>query len=126
MKLSIDNQDNYTLISIEEEILNSAMAPNLKSEFVIQRNKGVQNLILDLSGVKFVDSSGLSAILTAERLWKNDGTFILTGVEHENVKKLIKISRLDTVLTIIPTAQESIDYVLMGEIEKELESDGEE
>ncbi len=126
MKLSIDNQDNYTLISIEEEILNSAMAPNLKSEFVIQRNKGVQNLILDLSGVKFVDSSGLSAILTAERLWKNDGTFILTGVDHENVKKLIKISRLDTVLTIIPTAQESIDYVLMGEIEKELESDGEE
>ncbi len=126
MKLSIDNQDNYTLISIEEEILNSTMAPNLKSEFVIQRNKGVQNLILDLSGVKFVDSSGLSAILTAERLWKNDGTFILTGVAHENVKKLIKISRLDTVLTIIPTPQESIDYVLMGEIEKELESDGEE
>ena len=126
MKLSIDNQDNYTLISIEEEILNSTMAPNLKSEFVIQRNKGVQNLILDLSGVKFVDSSGLSAILTAERLWKNDGSFILTGVDHENVKKLIKISRLDTVLTIIPTTQESIDYVLMGEIEKELESDGEE
>ena len=126
MKLSIDNQDNYTLISIEEEILNSTMAPNLKSEFVIQRNKGVQNLILDLAGVKFVDSSGLSATLTAERLWKNDGTFILTGVDHENVKKLIKISRLDTVLTIIPTAQESIDYVLMGEIEKELESDGEE
>jgi len=126
MKLSIDNQDNYTLISIEEEILNSTMAPNLKSEFVIQRNKGVQNLILNLSGVKFVDSSGLSAILTAERLWKNDGTFILTGVDHENVKKLIKISRLDTVLTIIPTAQESIDYVLMGEIEKELESDGDE
>ena len=126
MKLSIDNQDNYTLISIEEEILNSAMAPNLKSEFVIQRNKGVQNLILNLSGVKFVDSSGLSAILTAERLWKNDGTFILTGVDHENVKKLIKISRLDTVLTIIPTTQESIDYVLMGEIEKELESDGDE
>jgi len=126
MKLSIDNQDTYTLISIEEEILNSTMAPNLKSEFVILRNKGVQNLILDLSGVKFVDSSGLSAILTAERLWKNDGTFILTGVEHENVKKLIKISRLDTVLTIIPTTQESIDYVLMGEIEKELESDGTE
>jgi len=124
MKLSIDNQDKYTVITIEEDSLNTLMAPDLKSEFVIQRNKGVQNLILDLAGVKFVDSSGLSAILTAERLWKNDGSFILTGVVHDSVKKLIKISRLDTVLTIIPTVQESKDYVMMGEIEKELESDG--
>ncbi len=126
MKLSIDSQDNYTLISIEEENLTAMMAPDLKSEFVIQRNKGVQNLILNVEDVHFVDSSGLSAILTAERLWKNDGDFILTGVNHENVKKLIKISRLDTVLTIIPTVQESIDYVVMGEIEKELKSDGDE
>jgi anti-anti-sigma factor len=83
-------------------------------------------LIFDLSAVEFVDSSGLSAILTANRLWKAIGSFILTGIEHDSVKKLIEISRLDTVLTIIPTVQESIDYVFMEEIEKELNSDDED
>lgn len=123
MKYSIDKQEKYTIFSLEEDNLNTLVAPSLKSEFVILRNEGVQNLILNLSDVAFVDSSGLSAILTANRLWKGAGMFILTGITHPSVKKLIEISRLDTVLTIIPTVQESIDYVFMEEIEKELNVD---
>ena len=105
---------------MDELKLDSILAPVVKSEFVIFRNEGVKNLILDLSGVKFVDSSGLSAILTANRLWKGFGSFIITGVDHPSVKKLIEISRLDTVLTIIPTMQEATDYIMMEELEKEL------
>ena len=120
MKFSVDKQEKHTVMTLQEENLNSLMAPDLKSEFVILRNEGVPNFILDLSEVKFVDSSGLSAILTANRLWKGMGTFILTGANHPHVKKLIEISRLHTVLTIIPTLSESIDYVKMEELEKEL------
>ncbi len=126
MKFSINKEERYTILSLEEDNLNTLIAPSLKSEFVIMRNEGVKNLILDLTAVSFVDSSGLSAILTANRLWNDTGLFILTGIEHESVKKLISISRLNTVLTIIPTVQESIDYVLMEEIEKELNSDSED
>lgn len=126
MKFSINKEEKYTILSLEEETLNTILAPSLKSEFVIMRNEGVQNLILNLSAVTFVDSSGLSAILTANRLWNGVGTFILTGIEHANVKKLMTISRLDSVLTIIPTVQESIDYVMMEEIERELNSDNED
>ncbi len=82
---------------------------------------------MDVSAVEYVDSSGLSAILTAERLWKQEeGSFIVTGVVHDNVKKLIEITRLNSVLTIIPTVQESIDYVLMNEIERELNAEGDD
>ncbi len=126
MKYSIDKQDRYAVFRLEEETLNSIIAPKLKSEFVILANEGVENLIFDLSDVEFVDSSGLSAILTADRLWKKLGSFILTGIEHDSVKKLIEISRLDTVLTIVPTVSESIDYVFMEEIERELNSDSED
>ena len=126
MKYSVDKQEKYTIFKVEEDNLNSIIAPNLKSEFVILANEGVKHLILDLTDVKFVDSSGLSAILTADRLWKNLGVFILTGIEHPSVKKLIEISRLDSVLTIIPTIQESIDYVFMEAIESELKGEGTE
>ena len=120
MKYTVDKQEKYTVVSLDEENLNAIVAPDLKSEFVIMSNEGVPNLILDLSNVKYVDSSGLSAILTANRLWKNGGSFVLTGIEHDAVKKLIEISRLDTVLSIVPTVQESIDYVFMEEIERGL------
>ncbi len=123
MKYTIDKKERYAVMKLEEENLNSALAPDLKSELVILANEGVPNLILDLSSVKYVDSSGLSSILTANRLWKSLGTFVLTGVQHETVKKLIEISRLDTVLTIIPTVEESIDFVFMEDIERTLRSE---
>lgn len=125
MKYSIDKQEQYTVIRVDEENLNSLNAPNLKSELVILSNEGVNNLILDMSPVKYVDSSGLSAILVANRLWNSqDGLFILTGIEHPNVKRLMEISRLDTVLTIIPTLSESIDFVFMDIMEREMSENG--
>jgi anti-sigma B factor antagonist len=120
MKYGIDKQEKFTIFRLEEENLNAVIAPDLKSEFVILKNEGIHNLIFDLSDVKFVDSSGLSAILTANRLWKEEGSFILAGTLSKSVKNLIDISRLDTILTIIPTVEEAVDYVFMEEIEKEL------
>lgn len=100
MKYSLEKKENYAIFDLEEENLNSVIAPKLKSEFIFLRNEGVPNLILDLSDVKYVDSSGLSAILTANRLWKNDGLFLLAGINHASVRKIIEISRLDTILSI--------------------------
>jgi len=113
-------------MTLEEENLNSLLAPDLKSEFVIFKNEGITNLVINLSNVKYIDSSGLSSILTGNRLWKENGLFILTEINHVAVKKLIEISRLDSILTIIPTLKESLDYVMMDEIEKELNSSTEE
>ena len=126
MKISLDKKDRYSILKLEEPNLNSILAPDLKSEFVFLRNEGVQNLIFDMEDVKYVDSSGLSAILTANRLWNNYGAFVLTNVHHPAVKKLIEISRLQTILNIIPTLKESEEYIMMEELQKELSSSEEE
>lgn len=127
MKYSVDKKERYCIFSLQEENLNSTVAPDLKSEFIVLSNEGITNMILDLQNVKFVDSSGLSSILTANRLWKNaEGSFIMTGLKHPAVKKLVEISRLDTVLTIIPTIEESVDFVMMEELQRELSAEGNE
>ncbi len=109
------------MLTLDEDNLNSAIAPNLKSDFIIFNNEGIRNLVLDLSSVKFVDSSGLSAILTAHRLWKDDGAFVVIGELQPMVKKLIEISRLETILNLIPTLSEAIDYIKMEALERELQ-----
>ncbi len=111
MRYSIDKSDNFTVFTLDEENLNSVIAPDLKSEFIILRNEGVKNLIFDLKNVKYVDSSGLSAILTANRLWKGYGHFILTDINHDPVKRLIEISRLDSILTITPEFNDAVKYI---------------
>jgi anti-anti-sigma factor len=126
MKYSIDKEQQYAILRLEEENLNSLISPNLKSEFIFFRNEGVKNMILDLQKVQYVDSSGLSAILTANRLWLDQGTFVIGGELKPGVKKIIEISRLDTILTILPTIQEAIDFIFLEEIERNLSSAMEE
>lgn len=124
MKFSIDKQEKYTVFQLNEEKLDTLVAPELKSEFVTLNNEGTINLILNLSETKYVDSSGLSAILVANRLCNNvDGKLIVTAI-NEHVAKLFKISQLETILTILPTNEEAVDAVFMNELEKDLTNDG--
>lgn len=126
MEYKIKTEERYTIFSLQEENFNSLIAPDVKSELVLLADKDVKNLVMDLSEVKYVDSSGLSAILTADRLWKKIGSFVLAGAEQPAVKKLMEISRLDTILTMVPTVSEAIDYIFMEDIERELnEGEGE-
>ncbi len=120
MKFTIDKHEKYILLKLNETKLNSLVTPQLKSELILINTEGQRNMILDLSQVRFADSSGLSSLLVGHRLCKNAfGVFILTGL-NESVARLITISQLDSVLTIVPTTEEAIDLVFMEEIEKEL------
>ncbi len=123
MKYSIDKQEKYTMLRLNEEKLDSNIAPQLKSQMVTLHAEGVRNIILDLSEVKYTDSSGLSALLVGNRiLQEDDGIFILSGLSDHTLK-LIKISQLDSVLHILPTVQEGVDAVFMHEIEKDMKDE---
>lgn len=123
MKFSLDKHEKYVVFKLEESKLNSLIAPIVKSEFILINTEGIRNVIMDLSEVKFCDSSGLSSLLVAHRLCKSSGgTFAVTGLQP-TVEKLIKISQLESVLTLVMTVEEAVDLIFMEEIEKELKKD---
>ena len=122
MKFAIDKRDRFCVLKIDEEKLLSNFAPQLKSELVMLHTEGFKNIILDLSLVQFVDSSGLSALLVGNRLSKEaNGTFVLTNL-NTHIQKLVKISQLESILNIVPSLSESIDFVMMEELDRDLRS----
>ena len=126
MKYSVNKDELYTVLRVEDQNIDSVNAPQLKSKLVLFFNEGVENLILDMGDIEYVDSSGLSAILTGHRLWRDSGLFIICHAKHQAVRRLIEISKLDQILTIIPTLDESIDYVMMEKLEQEFLNEEEE
>jgi anti-sigma B factor antagonist len=123
MKFTVDKHEKYVLIKLNESKLNSLISPQLKSELILTNTEGQRNMILDLSSVKYSDSSGLGSLLVGHRICKkSEGVFILTGI-NENVSRLISISQLDNVLTIVGSVEEGIDLIFMEEIEKELKKE---
>jgi anti-anti-sigma factor len=120
MKYKIDKQEKYSLLRLHEEKMDSSVAPGLKSELITLHAEGIRNIILDLSDVKYTDSSGLSALLVGNRIFQEDGgIFVLSNLSDHTIK-LIKISQLDSVLDIMTNVEEAIDAVFMHEIEKDL------
>lgn len=123
MKFTVDKHEKYILLKLNEGKLNSLISPQLKSELILMNTEGQRNIVFDLSQVKFADSSGLSSLLVGHRLCKNAaGIFVLTGL-NDAVSRLVTISQLDSVLSIVPTIEEAIDLVFMEEIEKELKKE---
>lgn len=123
MNFEVKPEEKFTLITSKVEKLDSLNAPDLKSELVMINKNEVRNIIVNLDETRYCDSSGLSAILVGNRLCKNaGGTFVVTGLQA-NVKKLISISQLDSVLNITPTVSEAVDLVMMEEVERDLSND---
>ncbi len=126
MRFEKSVEERYTAIQLLEEKLDSQISPSLKSEFIMLNTNGVRNILLNMKQVKYVDSSGLSAILIANRLCSNSGGILAMCSLNEHVDKLVKISQLESVLTILPTEDEAREAIYMSDIEKEILSSEEE
>ncbi len=104
---AITKQHKYTTIKVQEAKFTAKIAPDLKTELVLLNSIDVKNIIIDLEEVSYCDSSGLRAVLVANRLCEDAiGTFILCGLQPD-VENLIKISMLHTVLLITDTVEEA-------------------
>lgn len=111
MNYEISKQDTHTLIKLNVEKLDSQFAPELKSLVVMANKSGEKNLILDMSATRYCDSSGLSAILVANRLCRDsEGAMVICSLQ-DPVMKLISISQLHNVLHITPSLKEAVELI---------------
>ena len=112
MDFEIIKIEDYTLIHVLNDRLDTNNAPDLKTELVRVNANGERNIILDVSQCGYCDSSGLSAILVANRLCEDSsGIFILTGLQPD-VEQIIRISMLHTVLIIAKTIDEAEEILI--------------
>jgi len=86
---------------------------------------GVKNIILDLTELKYIDSSGLSAILIGNRLCQTAGGRLILSNINEYASKLIRISQLDSILKTTNTISEAKDLIMMDILEQEMKGSDE-
>jgi anti-sigma B factor antagonist len=125
MKFTIEKTEQYALVQIHAEKIDAMRTPQLKSELTTLHAEGVKSLILDFNDVKYVDSSGISGLLLANRLCdSSNGILAMFGLS-DSVKKVLHIAQLDKVLTILPTLEEAIDAIFLHAIEADLKEENE-
>jgi anti-sigma B factor antagonist len=100
---------DVTIFKLNEKRLDTSISGLLKGEFtMILKVEGVQKIIIDLSEVESCDSSGLSAILVANRIVSANEGQIRLAAPSEKVRNLIKITQLDRVLPVTDTVEHAL------------------
>ena len=120
MKSTIEKNERYTIFSLKEKNLTSHNSSDLKSEIAILVAEGYNSILLNLTELDFMDSSGLGALLNADRTARENKGFLVIYGLNENNSNLIRIAKLDKVLLIAYSEKEAIDLLILGELERDL------
>lgn len=112
MKFTVDKENGLAIFHLHENRLDSNNAAEAKSEFLILCQSSIDVLILDLAEVTFCDSSGLSAILLAERqLRERDAGLIVVDVNGK-IRSLFEIAKLMDVIPLVGSIDEARDLIV--------------
>ena len=107
MNIEVLKHAASTTLKINEKKIDSSISSELKGEFLILCKPKVETLIVDLANVEFCDSSGLSALLIADRKMKEHGGKVRLVNVNKKVAAILKISMLDRVFEIEPSTTHS-------------------
>ncbi len=99
--------DGRTVVQVVGEI-DVYTAPQLRERLDAEIDAGRYDLVVDLSGVSFMDSTGLGVLVgRLKQIRLNDGSMRLVCA-HDRVLKVFVITGLDKVFAIYPTVGEAV------------------
>jgi anti-anti-sigma factor len=109
MNFEVKKEDGITIFRLNEQRLDTNISGLLKGEFtMLLKVEGADKFILDLSNVESCDSSGLSAILVANRILNSTNGHMRIASPSEKVYSLIRITQLDRVLPVCETVDAAL------------------
>jgi anti-sigma B factor antagonist len=109
---SLDAQTH--LIAVRGEV-HVSTAPEFSERLNDAITGGKTGVIIDMTGVDFIDSTGLSVLLNAlRRVTRAHGTLAL-AVSNPTVLRLFEITRLDSTFDILPDREAAIARVRRGQ-----------
>lgn len=107
MKFDVTKNGTSAVLTLKERKLDMTVSPELKGEFILLCRPSLKSLIVDLTAVEFCDSSGLSALLIADRQMRQHGGQVKLAGVHKKVLTLLKISQLDKVFQLFDTVSKA-------------------
>lgn len=107
MELATTTEEQMRIVSVQDSRIDAAVAIEFKDAMRVQTENGPDLIVLDLSNVDFIDSSGLGAIVAAMKNMGTDRRLALAGLTP-TVARVFSLTRMDSVFSVFPTLQDAL------------------
>ncbi len=86
--------------------------PQFKQQLLEWIEKGHRRLLIDLTEVTYMDSSGFGALLGAIKRVRPEGGSISLINPNDVIRRMLKITHLDTIFPVYASEEEALQSVL--------------
>jgi len=101
IEIQVHQQDGATIVRPKGDV-DLQRSPVLRDQLKVVSDRKPQRLIVDLSDVSYMDSSGVATLVEAMQLARRGKYPLVLCALQDRVKSIFEIARLDTVFQIAP------------------------
>lgn len=102
MRLQEQKQGDFLIVRPLEKRIDASTAAEFKEKMSAWIDAGSRRIVLNLSEVDFIDSSGLGAIISGLKKIGGNGCLVICAL-RETVMSLFRLTRMDRVFDIFPS-----------------------
>ncbi len=107
LQLTTRHEGDVAIVGAQGEV-DVFTAPGLDAELDALVSGGDSRLVVDLSGVAFLDSTGLGVLVKALKRAREADGWLRLVVTGDRIRKIFEITGLDASIPIFDTAQDAI------------------
>jgi anti-anti-sigma factor len=102
--VELEVKENTAILKIKNDIIfdNSNQTKEVIKE-LLKKQEGINNIVIDLAGANYLDSSGIGVILSIFKFTKDHytetGHFNLVNA-NEKIKRVFEVTQLDSIIPI--------------------------
>jgi anti-sigma B factor antagonist len=110
LETKVEEVSGVPIVRVAGEI-DAFTTPELKTALNEAIESSTKGLIIDLTEVSYMDSSGFGALLgAAKRVKPQGGTIYLVGCS-DTIKRILHITKLDIMFELLATVEEAITAI---------------
>lgn len=107
MKINHKSDGDVTIIELSGKVMGGPDHEKFKNAITELIDGGVKNFILDLSGVPWINSTGLGILISGFTSIKNSGGVMKVCSVKERVLSIFYISQLENVFEVFESCDEA-------------------
>jgi anti-sigma B factor antagonist len=107
MKTEVQQESNSTIINVTGSV-DALTASELSRVLTNEINEGHANLVVDLTGVEFMSSAGLRALLGAVKETRSSGGDLRIISTNPGIDKVLKMSGFHNIAKVFPSQAEAV------------------
>jgi anti-sigma B factor antagonist len=110
MQINTKIINGVLILSLEEKRLDARLAVEFKERVKELIEGGSHSIVFDLSGVDFIDSSGIGCLVSCLKLIGPKGRIAILGLKPP-VESMFKLTHMDRVFTLCTSEEQALQAV---------------